>query len=410
MLERLRIWARSEADAIPLALLLLVSPLMPLTTLKRLREIGYYSYLPSPEDVLEGKRPEGLSEKAVEVLEATLQSQHSGSRAIFEEKIEELLSRTAVELELAEYNISQLFQLASLFTSVVPVTVASIQFLTNPEEAAPTLIACSVISIIVGGVIGLGLFPRELALVAPSLKTLFTFLISLAAYPLYSLLEVPHPLLCTFTTAAVPASVLCIQLRRRVLDSFREARKLVRRASMASYNIFSALEIDDPEYLLSPRWSGIARSATTALYMFCLYGGEKIREGLQRLELYIGRYLDYLFRIRERTRVMLIYAVVEAAVVAVMYSMLIGCLKLLGGEEATPIELITLPSYAALRSLEKMLDMVLSLNALGLSLATSSAREGQPLYFPMYLPLISGVMLAAYTAGGAVATSIIGGP
>ena len=409
IVESLKTWIRSEADAVPLALLFLVSPLMPLTTLKRLKEIEYYSYLPDPEDLLEKKRMDNVSGKMREVLEAALQAHQSGSKRIFEEKSEELFSKTAIELKLTEYNISQLFQLASLFTSVIPVTISSILFFTSPSDVFPILSICAILSMLVGGLMGFGVFPRELALTPPPLKSFIMLIGVLVIYIVSSILELERPLLTGVMIGGIPMALVHFFHRKKLISMYKEARELVRRASNASYNIFAALGLEDPEYLLTDRWSSIARSASTALYMLCLYGGDKLGESLQKLELYIGRYLDYLFRIMSKTRTMMFYALIEAAIVSMMYSLTVGSLILLGSEGGIGVDVLMIPSIRTLEEIDSFLDIVMTLNAFGLALATSSAREGQPLYFSVYLPIIAGAMWAGYGFGNRMALSLVSG-
>ncbi|RLF05170.1 MAG: hypothetical protein DRK00_05070, partial [Thermoprotei archaeon] len=138
----------------PLALVLLVSPLSPLATLRQLRELGEYEYLPSPEELLVDGEPRELSDRMRGVLRAALLAQQAGRRSVLEQELDELLARTSAELEVADYHLSQLFQLASLFTTVIPVTLASVVLFTSPAIVAPLLLACAAAAAALGAVAG----------------------------------------------------------------------------------------------------------------------------------------------------------------------------------------------------------------------------------------------------------------
>ncbi|MCD6357048.1 MAG: hypothetical protein J7L75_00535 [Thermoproteales archaeon] len=400
--SRIGIWLRSEADAVPLALVLLVSPLTPLATLRQLRELGEYSYLPDPEELLV-REPDALGEKMREVLRAALLAQRAGRRSVLEQELDELMARTGMELEVADYHLSQLFQLASLFTTVIPVTLASVVLFTNPGAVAPLLLACAAAAAILGAVAGLGVFPRELALPTPPLKSFTAMvLLPLTYLALVALgmvgVGIECPVLLSTALGSIPLSLTQLSWRQRVLATYREARELVRKAGTASYNVFAALGIKDPAYLLSGRWVGVARAAATSLYMLCLYGGRGLEAALRRLEAYVGRYLDYLLRIRGKTRAMLLYGLLEAAVVAASYAILMATLRYLSSLPGGAVG-VRIPSQAELDAMMEWLDAVLAVDSLALALATAAAREGQPLLFGSYLPALAAVTWAGFTLG-----------
>jgi len=406
LISRIRVWEKSEADAIPLALVLLVSPLMPLVTLRQLKGLREYEYLPDPEEMLSGNPGfRHLSDKMREVLQTALLAQRAGKRSVLEQKLEELLGKTASELEVSSYHITQLFQFSSLFITVIPVTVVSVVFFISLSLVTNLLLACALIAVVAGGLLGFGVFPRELALPAPPIKSFIAAapipLVYLILYMLGRLgVGVECPALLSVAAGSVLLSALQLVWRRRVLSAYREARELVRRAGVASYNVFAALGVVEPEYLLSDKWVGVARAATTSLYMLCLFGGRGLEAALRRLETYVGRYLDYLLRVRGRMRAMFIYGLIETLVVACTYAILVATLQFFGtmpwSAAATGMRM---PTQAELAELLCWLDLVLAVDSVALALATAAAREGQPLLFGIYLPPLSGAMWLGYVLG-----------
>ena len=392
-MKNLKTWFESEKDAIPLSIIFLTSPLSPLTTIHRLKRLGLYEYLPEPSKLFD-EMPAALSGKMKETLKTALLSHRSGSREVINQKLSEIISRTETELELADYNLTQLYQFVSVFTTLVPSIIASVLFFMNLEQGIATIIGAAVLSVF-AGFLGLTVFPSELRLPSPP-KRYFLFL--LGAIPLYLFLKFEMRLLLSITFASIATSLLSWIWVWRELKILKEARELVRKACTSVYNIFKALEIDDPDYLLHKRWFGIAKAATTSLYLLALHGSKKLSEILNLLESYCSRYHDALFRIRSKTRVMMFYAMLEALVVSAIYAMLVYTLIFF-----TSIELhgvagyFYIPSQAEIVKLRESLDLVLSLNAIGLSIATSSSREGNPLYFVLYLPLIAAAMWIGYT-------------
>ena len=398
-------------------MMFVTAPLMPLTTLRELRRLRKYRYLPDPEELL-SKRPEGLegfSDKMKRVLRTALLAQRTGSRRVFEQEMEELLARTATELELADYNVTQLYQLGSLFTSVIPVTVVSVLIFTSLASATSVLLGCAAITLVLGVTIAFGIYPRELAVPAPPLKSLIAaFPIPIIYLILYILggrgVGVENPLLLSVATGSALLSLVHWMWVKRVSSAYREARELVRRAGTASYNVYAALGIENPEYLLDDKWTGIAGAATASLYMLCLYGGEKLADSLQRLEAYVGEYLDAFVRLREKTRTMMFYALLEASVVSVMYAILVACLYFMSGDVmGGGLEGFEVPTHQMIEEFARTLDPVLLLNALGLAATTAASREGNPALLTLYLPMIAATMWAGYKLGLVMAPQLLGG-
>jgi len=404
MIEKLKTWFESERDAIPLNIIFLTSPLSPLTTLYKLRRLGLYTYLPEPSKIFDSL-PSGISGKMKETLKTALLSHKSGSREVIKHKLSEIISRTETELELADYNLTQLYQFISVFTTLVPSIIASVLFFMNLEQGVAVIIGVAILSVF-AGFLGLTVFPSELRIPAPP-KRYFLFLIS--AIPLYLFLNFEMKLLFSLTMASSICSLLSWIWLFKKLNVLKDARELVRKAGTASFNVFKALEIEDPDYLLHEKWFGIAKAATTSLYLLALHGGRRLSESLNLLESYCSRYLNALFRIRSKTRVMMFYSIMEALVIAAIYAILVYTLIYFSSMELHGAwGSFYIPSIKEVEMLKNSLDLVLTLNALGLSIATSTSREGNPLYFTLYLPLISLAMWLGYVLAFGYAPTLFG--
>lgn len=139
-----------------------------------------------------------------------------------------------------------------------------------------------------------------------------------------------------------------------------------------------------------------------------MYSGSRVREYVQRLENFINRYYEAFKKLRSKTLVMLIYAFIEAGVVALIYGMILVVLEYFASLPTFGYAGIYIPSRSIVRRLEEVLDIVLALNASSLSISTSSSREGNPLYSFLYLPIISLLMLIAFNLALALTPSLLG--
>ncbi|RLE75721.1 MAG: hypothetical protein DRZ80_02300 [Thermoprotei archaeon] len=408
MFNRIRIWFESEKDAVPLSIVFLTSPLSPLSTLHKLKRLGLYSYLPEPSQLLD-HLPDSFSSKMRETLRVAILSHKSGSREVINQKLSEVMSRTETELEIADYNISQLYQFISVFTTLVPSIIASVLFFMNLKNGVITIISAALFSVM-AGFLGLTVFPGELRLPSPPKRYLALFLI---VAPLYFIFNFELKLLLLISLASLIPSFLSWIFLSNKMKILREARELVRKANTTTFNLFKALEIEDPDFLLARRWFGIARAATTSLYLLALHGGGRLSDSLNLLESYYSRYLNALDRIRSKTRVMMFYSVIEALVIAGIYAILVYTLLFFANLPRYYSEAYTgafyIPSTIELEFLKKSLDLVLTLNAFGLSIATSTSREGNPLYFTLYLPVIGFAMWIGYTMAFLYAPQLFGG-
>ena len=397
-------WFRSEADAVPLALVMLSSPQLPLTTLKEVRSLGF-DYLPDPEELASGDaKLDGLSDRMRKVLEAAVATQRSGSRAALDERLRDVLAELRTTLETADYNISNLYSLVSTFTSTVPATIVATMALIG-GGVATTALALAAVGLVLALVSGLVIYPFEFGVPTPPWRTYLPLLSALPIYLLLWWLKVEAPITLALALGSVPTSIIHLWWTRRELRKLDKARDMVRVSARSVGNPYHALVrekfISEPEDLLSPEWRGFSRAATLGLWQVLLHGGY---ENLRRLEEYISQILEFVKRLRSKTRVFLLYAVVEAAIVGAIYAVVVASGALLqgGGEWMARTGI----SGAGIQELSEWIDPILAVTSLTLAAATAGAREGRPHLLPQYLPLCAGSVWLSWVLAAAWAPTL----
>ena len=397
-------WFRSEADAVPLALVMLSSPQLPLTTLKEVRSLGF-DYLPDPEELAAGDaKLDGLSDRMRKVLEAAVATQRSGSRAALDERLRDVLAELRTTLETADYNISNLYSLVSTFTSTVPATIVATMALIG-GGVATTALALAAVGLVLAIVSGLVIYPSEFGVPTPPWRTYLPLLSVLPIYLLLWWLKVEAPLTLALALGSIPTAVIHFWWTRNELKKLDKARDMLRIAARSVGNPYHALVreklINDPEDLLSPEWRGFARATTLGLWQVLLHGGY---ENLRRLEEYISQILEFVKRLRSKTRVFLLYAVVEAAIVGAIYAVVVASGTLLqgGGEWAARTGI----TGAGIQELREWIDPILAVTSLTLAAATAGAREGRPHLLPQYLPLCAGSVWLSWVLAAAWAPTL----
>ena len=392
-------WFRSEADAVPLALVMLSSPQLPLTTLKEVRNLGF-DYLPDAEELAAGDaRLDGLSERMKKVLEAAVATQRSGSRAALDERLRDVLAELRTTLETADYNISNLYSLVSTFTSTVPATIVATMALIG-GGVATTALALAAVGLVLALVSGLVIYPFEFGVPTPPWRTYLPLLSALPIYLLLWWLKVEAPITLALALGSIPTSIIHLWWTRRELRKLDRAREMVRVSARSVGNPYHALVrekfISEPEDLLSSEWRGFSRAATLGLWQVLLHGGY---ENLRRLEEYISQILEFVKRLRSKTRVFLLYAVVEAAIVGAIYAVVVASGALLqgGGEWMARTGI----SGAGIQELREWIDPILAVTSLTLAAATAGAREGRPHLLPQYLPLCAGSVWLSWVLAAA---------
>mgnify|MGYP005647323233 CR=1 FL=1 len=227
-------------------------------------------------------------------------------------------------------------------------------------------------------------------------------------YDAVLLLGVEAPLTLALALASIPSAVVHMYWIRGELRRLVRAREMVRIAARAVGNPYHALVreglIREPEDLLSPEWRGFTRAATLGLWQILLHGGG--RENLLELDDYISRILEFIRRLRAKTRVFLVYAVVEAAIVGAIYAVIMASGSILedgGGWMAQ-----TGITAVGIQELREWIDPILAITSLTLATATAGAREGKPHLLTTYLPLCAGSVWVAWRLSMAWAPTLFG--
>jgi len=394
MLSKIRTWIESESDAIGLLLLLIASPLSPLATLEELKERGLYTYLPSVDDILEKNFQEGLSEKMREVLYVALDSDREGTKKPLMRLYDKIISNIRVQLELMDYNLSQLYQFISIFITLVPSILFSTVLFINPSYSVSLLLGISIFSFF-SSFLGLTIYPCELRLSSPNIKYLLMYLFVIPTYHVISAKLICNPLLASITILSFPIMLMTCRKLREKLNLLKYSHELVEKASLCLWNIFECIGIDDPEKLLRKRWYGISKAVATTLYLIGIFGTDDVSDTISGLEKMLREYIKSFNRLRSKTKVMLFYSIIEAAVSASIYAFLLYTLRYFCSLSVTGIP-INIPSRSFLKYLESIIDITFVLNSISLSIVTATVREGNPLYFIVYLPVIGLSLWFAY--------------
>jgi len=252
---------------------------------------------------------------------------------------------------------------------------------------------------------GLVIYPFEFGVPTPPWRTYLPLLSVLPVYLLLWWLKVEAPLTLALALGSVPTSIIHFWWTRNELKKLDKARDMVRVAARSVGNPYHALVreklISEPEDLLSGEWRGFARAATLGLWQVLLHGGY---ENLRRLEEYISQILEFVKRLRSKTRVFLLYAVVEAAIVGAIYAVVVasGILLQGGGEWAARTGI----TGAGIQELREWIDPILAVTSLTLAAATAGAREGRPHLLPQYLPLCAGSVWLSWVLAAAWAPTL----
>jgi hypothetical protein len=339
------------------------------------------------------------------VLEAAVAVQRSGRREALEEKMRDVLGELRAALEMADYNISNMYSVVSTFVSTMASMIVVTMALVG-GGAVPVAVGLALLGALVSSLVGLAIYPLEFSLPTPPWKSYLPLLSLVPLYILLARLGAPLPLTFSLAAASALPALLHTYYVGREVNEVIKAREMVRVAARSVGNPFHTLVregfIREPEDLLRPA-SGLVSAASLSLYQVLLHGGYEL---LERLEDYYSRIVDFILRLRSKTRVFMLYAVLEAVLVSAIYAFTIAVKPLFAAGGAALAQAGV--SLAGVEELEQGIDLVLSSAALALSVATSSAREGKPTLFTIYLPLLAALLALTYLLALALAPSLIG--
>jgi len=241
-----------------------------------------------------------------------------------------------------------------------------------------------------GGLLGYMVYPSELSL-SCSYRSLVFYILVIPFYFVFRLFT-NTPLLLSVLVSSIPVSLVEYMFLRKNLVEMRSTLDRLRKTVSAPLNIFKILKIK-PSKLLETGGNILVKIINASIYLIALHSENKTAYiSLERL---YTKYYETFRKIRQKTRVMFFYSVLEAGISVAIYIFIIVTLLFLSQYEvSTPVFVI--PSQSQLNRFISVLDIIFGLNALALSILTATVREGNALYFSLYLPLILTTMIVSY--------------
>ena len=385
--NKVKTWILSDVSVLPLLILLYVSPLPPLSTIKFLKDrVRGFEWLPNP---LKDKEYGYFSNSFCELLNTIILSHRTGSRSVLVEEAERRLRELEGELDILDYNLGQIYQFISIFTSIIPSIIVSTLIFVNFDTSVLIALALALFSLF-ASFLGYTIYPSELSLKS-SLRTLVFYI---AVIPLYFVLRffIKTPLMFSILICSIPSGIFShLYLRKRLREMDLTMDRL-RMTVSAPFNIFKVLKIK-PSRLLEIGGNILVKIINASIYLIALHSEDKTAYiSLERL---YTKYYETFRKIRQKTRMMFFYSLLEAGITTAIYVFIVVTLMFLSSYEiSTPIFMI--PSGERLNQFISILDIIFGLNSLALSILTATVREGNALYFPLYLPLILITMIVSY--------------
>ncbi len=401
MLESVRKYIESESDAVGLILLLAVSPLPPFSTLAEVKSQGLYTYLPDIDEIIEGEIQKDSSQKYIskrmrQVLEAAIIANREGSKEPLIRLYNKFFSEISTQLELMDYNLSQLYQFVSIFITLIPSILFSTMIFINSHFSLILLKAISFFSFI-SSFLGLVIFPWEMMLPSPPYKIFLSFSFVFPLFFLFYNLYMNNPLLLALSISSFPLMILSRRYFSSWISLLDDASKKLDDASTCIWNVFECIGVNEPDELLKAKWFGVSKAVMTSLYLLGIYGIESFSYMLSKLENMYNEYLNAFQTLRSKTRVMLFYSVLEVSISAVIYVFILYTVSYFSSISILQNVPIMIPTKDFVESLKNVVDIILSLNSLSLSILTSIVREGNPMYLGLYLfPICTSVYSSYY--------------
>ena len=400
MLSRLRRKIETSFLPLPLSIIVASSPLPPLSTLILLARLKAYSLPEEPVDPEELK-DEGYAGEFVEFYGEVLHAQRTGRREGVRDFVERKLAEAKSALELMDYNVSTLIEVLVALTIVVPLTVGSVAVFVEPRFFVPlTLVVCA-LAFLISLLSSITVVPPELWLPPPRL---YAFL-PLLSYPLlHHFLKSPSQALIIST---LPSAILVLLEQRGKLKTLKEAEEYVRRASTSRNPLLAGIE--DLDILLDRRFFGVGRAAAAALYVLFTQGGRRYGEGVAFLRKTLRSYLDTFRGVRRKAATSFLYALIMACLSAASMAFLLSSLFVLAGIPTGGfMGGFRAPTYEEVEGLIAGVDLYVAITALTYSVSVAALRDGNPLYFPLYLAPLVSASYASYVLALEYAPAIFG--
>jgi len=375
ILDRIKIWFESQRDIIPLSIILTTSPLPPLTTLNKVRELGFYKYLPKGTNPILKEYSKKFREFYREIAEAHISGSEKRVEYFLEDKLEEFKSFA----ETGELRVLSNIAMLNSIAVILPPMISVLMVLTNPLSTPLLLIGLSILSIVLILLLNL---PNVTSLYSIKFKKAYLTLLILLAIPLYFLTENPY---LALLVPSIPLSIVSfIELKKELNE--RENLLSIVKSAATGVNIFKYYKLNPEKFV--KKYYGFMKGVAVALYLGYAFGSGEKMEALLK---YYRIYLNTLKRIRLKTFTVIFYSfLMVSAAVSVLYLMEGSLREFRARTPDIPatFNFIQLPSLSQLNELEKYLDIAVVINITAFALSCAMLREGNPLYFTIYLPLL----------------------
>ncbi|RLE92395.1 MAG: hypothetical protein DRN04_10425 [Thermoprotei archaeon] len=385
MFNNISLHFKSKRDTLPLSIILSVSPLPPLSTFFHLKKLGFYSYLPIRPSSSKELKKKGFSKDFIELYEEALRSQTTGSRRGLKSFIEEKLAEFKTSAEIAEMKTLSNASLMNSLAIVVPTLLTTLMLVTSPEIAPLILILLSIVSLLV--ILALNL-PVVISIYSYKFRKPEVLLSLLAAIPLYLVLK---DIVISLIVASVPASIFSginvlkeTKLRAQLLNIVKTA------SQVSSKNVFKVIK-ETPQKLFEKFDYGVMKAVVATLYLISAYA--PCTEAYDKLTEYTRIYVTTVKRIRSKFNAILLYSAIMIAIsVSTLYLTVFSIgefsQRIPRGILVIGYSFIRLPTLTQLNEIKVTLDFAITVNVLAFSLMCAMLREGNPLYFALYFPLL----------------------
>ncbi|RLE75627.1 MAG: hypothetical protein DRJ56_05420 [Thermoprotei archaeon] len=392
-------YLRTSSLTLPLSIVLNFSPLPPLTTILYLGKLGVYGELPrelvDPEDL----RRRGCAPEFVRLYEEALLAQRTGRREGLRNVLERSMRELRTALDMMDYNVSTMVEVLSLVTIVVPLTLASVMVFVSPGSMLPAVTASSLVGLVLTALLGMYFVPWELWLRRPRALSLAPMLLGLPAYHLLG-----DAVLSLALAVALSAPLVYLE-QRRAVGVLDEAVDLLSRASHSPNPVLAGVDLDD---LLDRRFYGVSRAATVTLYTLFTQGGSKYYEGVARLLAYVRDVAEAFRGLRRKALQSFAYALVMAAMAAAAMAIIISVIEYMASLPA-PVSVSGVSlSPGDVTLVRAAMPAYIALTSLSYAVAAACMRDGNPLYFPLYLAAILPASYAGYHLTLLYAPSMLG--
>ncbi|RLE78871.1 MAG: hypothetical protein DRJ52_09630 [Thermoprotei archaeon] len=364
------------------------SPFPPASTILELSKLGLW-FLPKspPELLLKAKTPR-FKELVEECKVAQLAGRKDSIKALAERYMDDLKNSLAA-LDIHVVSFSEILGWLGLFAPLF--FLCSVIFI--PLEQVKIFILVSLAaSILISLVFFAGKTPREFSLPSPPLYSFLSFLITPIGYLL------GLPLTISLLIASIPSAVFLLFYQRKLMEYIDLAEKICSRASSTMITPIILPKNFKPRDILSSEFWGFAGILLKSLYLILTYGSEKYFENANRILEFFRQYRFYMNRFREKATAMYFYALIFVAIaglsIAWTYTMYIELSQI-----TTPTGKYFNISIPRVKDLENLIDATLAAVSLSFSLAVAVSKDGNPLYFPLYIPLLLAIEYCVFYIG-----------